>query len=129
LTTFSGLFWFFLALWISSSYGIAGHPFGTIKRSRSREGFDHIFTKLGKKRASADVGFIFIAYNLRRTLILIGKKGFREVYWLLTFCLSVLAQAYRAILMALYRRNPVNPNFCPNPNPKFKKLILVHNWQ
>ena len=96
---------------------------------KPREGFDHIFTKTGKKRASAGVGFIFIAYNLRRILSLMGKKGFREVYAQLILCLSVLIQAYKAILMALYTRDPVNLNFYLNPNPKFKKLILVHNWQ
>ena len=31
--------------------------------------------------------------------------------------------------MALYPTDHVNPNICPNPNPKFKKLNLVHNWQ
>ena len=37
-------------------------------------GFDHIMTKKTKKRASADVGFIFIAYNLRRIMNIIGIK-------------------------------------------------------
>jgi len=39
------------------------HPFGTIKR---QWGFDHIMTKKGIKAASADLGLIAIAYNLRR---------------------------------------------------------------
>jgi transposase len=42
---------------------IVEHPFGTIKR---QWGFSYILTKKGIKRASADVGFMFIAYNLRR---------------------------------------------------------------
>jgi len=42
---------------------IVEHPYGTIKR---QWGFDHITTKRTKQRASADVGFIFIAYNLKR---------------------------------------------------------------
>ena len=42
---------------------IVEHPYGTIKR---QWGFSYILTKKGMKRASADVGFIFIAYNLRR---------------------------------------------------------------
>jgi hypothetical protein len=58
-----------------------------------------------------------------------GKKGFRKVYGQLIFCLSVLIQAYKAILMELHPTDPVNNNSCLNPNPKFKKLILVHNWQ
>lgn len=47
------------------------HPFGTMKR---QWGFDYIMTKKTKARASADVGFIFIAYNLRRIINIIGKK-------------------------------------------------------
>ena len=42
---------------------IVEHPYGTIKR---QWGFSYILTKKGIKRASADVGFMFIAYNLRR---------------------------------------------------------------
>jgi len=42
---------------------IVEHPFGTIKRSW---GFTYIMTKKGKDRASADVGFMFLAYALRR---------------------------------------------------------------
>ncbi len=48
---------------------IVEHPFGTIKRAW---GFDHIMTKNSKKRASSDVGFIFIAYNLKRIINIIG---------------------------------------------------------
>jgi len=48
---------------------IVEHPFGTMKRGW---GFDHIITKKSKKRASADVGFIFIAYNLKRIMNIIG---------------------------------------------------------
>jgi hypothetical protein len=40
----------------------------------------------------------------------------------------ILIQAYKAILMALESTDPENPNCCPNPNPKFIKHILVHNW-
>ena len=47
------------------------HPFGTMKR---QWGFDHIMTKKTKARASADVGFIFIVYNLKRIINIIGKK-------------------------------------------------------
>lgn len=46
------------------------HPFGTIKR---QWGFDHIITKKGKQAASADFGFIALAYNLKR-LIKLGWK-------------------------------------------------------
>ena len=50
---------------------IVEHPYGTIKR---QWGFDYIITKKGLKRASADVGFMFIAYNLRRMMNIIDKN-------------------------------------------------------
>jgi len=49
---------------------IAEHPFGTIKR---QWGFSNILTKRGIDRASSDVGFMFIAYNLRRIISILGK--------------------------------------------------------
>lgn len=42
---------------------IVEHPFGTIKRSW---GFTYIMTKKGINRAKADVGFMFLSYNLCR---------------------------------------------------------------
>lgn len=60
---------------------IVEHPFGTLKR---QWGFSYILTKKGKKRASADVGLMFIAYNLRRIINIIGKN-------LLLNCLGTLA--------------------------------------
>ena len=42
---------------------IVEHPYGTLKR---QWGFSYILTKKGMNRASSDVGFMFIAYNLRR---------------------------------------------------------------
>ena len=48
---------------------IVEHPFGTMKR---QWGFDHIMTKKSIKHATADVGFIFIAYNLKRIINSIG---------------------------------------------------------
>ena len=52
------------------------HPFGTMKR---QWGFDHIMTKKSMKRASADVGFIFIAYNLTRLINIIGINKLIEL--------------------------------------------------
>jgi len=61
---------------------IVEHPYGTIKR---QWGFNHITTKRTKLRASADVGFIFIAYNLTRiwNLLKQGKNSFFNVFLLL----------------------------------------------
>ena len=49
---------------------IVEHPYGTIKR---QWGFSYIITKKGKQRASADVGLMFVAYNIRRIMNILGK--------------------------------------------------------
>lgn len=68
---------------------IVEHPFGTMKRSW---GFDHIMTKKTIKHASADVGLIFVAYNLKRILNIIGIERFKERLALLsTHFLRLLA--------------------------------------
>ncbi|MCL5129780.1 transposase, partial [Algibacter sp. L4_22] len=51
---------------------IVEHPYGTIKRQWS---FDHIITKKTMQRASADVGVMFIAYNLTRIWNIIRKTN------------------------------------------------------
>ena len=68
--------------WVVWSYGwmqgflslrqsIAGHPFGTMKR---QWGFNYILSKKGMASTSADVGFMFIAYNLRRLINILDIK-------------------------------------------------------
>ncbi len=54
---------------------IVEHPYGTIKR---QWGFSYIMTKRSSQRASADVGFMMTAYNLRRIINILGTKRFRE---------------------------------------------------
>ena len=54
---------------------IVEHPYGTIKR---QWGFSYIMTKKGSKRASADVGLMMIAYNLRRIINILGIERLRE---------------------------------------------------
>lgn len=54
---------------------IVEHPYGTIKR---QWGFYYVITKKGLKRATADVGFMFVAYNLRRLMNIIGKNSFTK---------------------------------------------------
>lgn len=55
---------------------IVEHPFGTMKRSW---GFDYILTKKTKKHASADVGFMFIAYNMKRIMNIVGIDQLIEI--------------------------------------------------
>lgn len=54
---------------------IVEHPYGTIKR---QWGFSYILTKKYIQRASADVGFMMIAYNLRRLINILGKDVLKE---------------------------------------------------
>jgi len=56
---------------------IVEHPYGIIKR---QWGFYYIMTKKGKKRASADVGFMFIAYNLRRIINILGVNALQKFF-------------------------------------------------
>jgi len=74
---------------------IVEHPYGTIKR---QWGFYYVITKKGIKRASSDVGFMFIAYNLRRLMNIIDKNTFRKFLKELVFLLNgILAPAMAAI--------------------------------
>lgn len=54
---------------------IVEHPYGTIKR---QWGFNYIITKKFIKRAEADVGLMFTAYNLRRIINIIGITKLKE---------------------------------------------------
>jgi transposase len=54
---------------------IIEHTYGIIKR---QWGFYFISTKKGIKHASADVGFMFTALNLRRLINIIDKKLFKK---------------------------------------------------
>jgi transposase len=67
---------------------IVEHPYGTLKR---QWGFNYILTKKGIKRASSDVGFMFIAYNLRRIANILTPDVLKEyLRILLSSFLSVL---------------------------------------
>ena len=76
---------------------IVEHPYGTIKR---QWGFNYIITKKSIERASADVGFMMTAYNLKRIINIIGKKQLREWLCRLSF---VINRIFRQILT--YRLN------------------------
>ena len=61
---------------------IVEHPYGIIKR---HWGFYYITTKKGIKRASADAGLMFTAFNLRRIMNIIDKKVFKKFLQELAF--------------------------------------------
>ena len=64
---------------------IVEHPYGTIKR---QWGFSYILTKKGINRASADVGLMFIAYNIRRIMNIIGQNELKKYLKELVFLFS-----------------------------------------
>ena len=54
---------------------IVEHPYGTIKR---QWGFSYVTTKQTMHRASADIGLMMVAYNLRRIVNIIGLNNLRQ---------------------------------------------------
>lgn len=73
---------------------IVEHPYGIIKR---QWGFNYITTKKTIKRASADVGFMFTAYNLRRLINIIGKNEFKDYLERYVLSFFVIFETYRNI--------------------------------
>jgi transposase len=71
---------------------IVEHPFGTIKR---QWGFSYILTKQGMNRAGSDVGFIFIAYNIRRIISILGKDQLKEYLRILSSIFSLISAFFR----------------------------------
>ena len=77
---------------------IVEHPYGTIKR---QWGFSYIITKKGMKRASADVGFMFIAYNLRRLMNIIDRSEFKKFLQELAFTFYKILASLGAIIFKI----------------------------
>jgi transposase len=77
---------------------IAEHPFGTIKR---QWGFSYILTKRGMNRASADVGFMFISYNFRRIISILGKDRLMEYLRILISLFLTVSAIFRRKIRGL----------------------------
>ena len=77
---------------------IVEHPYGTIKR---QWGYYYVITKKGMKRASADVGFMFIAYNLRRLMNIIDKNVFKKFLQELAFLFLRKKALVKAIILKM----------------------------
>jgi transposase len=73
---------------------IVEHPFGIIKRQWD---FYYIMTKKTMNHASADVGLIFTAYNLRRIMNLVDQNLLKEFLKELRFDFLVLISHFKAI--------------------------------
>ena len=80
------------------------HPYGTIKR---QWGFDHVMTKRYLERASADIGLIFTAYNLRRLMTIFSPSKLRELFKALKGLKQAGFTSFRT-LWAMWRKRKAN---------------------
>ena len=71
---------------------IVEHPYGTVKRQWE---FSYVLTKKGIKRASADIGFMFIAYNIRRIINILGRDELRKYLEVLVLLLLNQIRQYK----------------------------------
>ncbi|MDO9256595.1 MAG: IS1182 family transposase [Bacteroidales bacterium] len=107
---------------------IVEHPYGTIKR---QWGFSYIMTKKTMKRASADVGLIFVVYNLRRIMNIVGHEKLKEYLKALIFVFCSIIAYFKAITRSnffwvrklLLRNALLISNLLLNFNPVFSPEI------
>ncbi|WP_236454179.1 MULTISPECIES: IS1182 family transposase [Flavobacterium] len=93
---------------------IVEHPYGVIKRQWD---FYYIMTKKTIKHASADVGLIFTAYNLRRIFNLIDTNMLKQYLKVLYLLFSTIKSFFKALL--------ANFNFCNHEILHPKKFFCV----
>jgi hypothetical protein len=103
---------------------IVEHPYGTLKR---QWGFSYILTKKSMERASADVGFMFIAYNIRRIMNIIGIKAMREYLQEVVVLLLVFWTQINLKLAQFRSCNFKTPNNKTIFNRSFNRLYLTQN--
>ncbi len=75
---------------------IVEHPYGTIKR---QWGFSYILTKKGIGRASSDVGFMLIAYNLKRIGNILTRDVLKEYLRILVSMFLTVFELLRGKLL------------------------------
>ena len=92
---------------------IVEHPFGVIKRQWD---FYYIMTKKTIKRASADVGLIFVCYNLRRIMNLVDKNLLKAYLKGIRLIFSTPIGQYKA---------PNQTIFIPHPNHHFFQPLSI----
>ena len=82
---------------------IVEHPYGIIKRQWD---FYYIMTKKTIKHASADVGLIFTAFNLRRISNLIEPNIIKKYLRILRLTFLSYSGAFKALLRQLFFNSP-----------------------
>jgi hypothetical protein len=107
---------------------IVEHPYGIIKR---QWGYSYIMTKKSIKRASADVELIFVVYNLRRIMNILGQDKLKAYLKTLSFVFRSIMASNKAIFqsrffnpqkLVLYCTTHIS-NHLPNFNRKFSLKI------
>ncbi|MEO7482298.1 MAG: IS1182 family transposase [Ferruginibacter sp.] len=102
---------------------IVEHPYGIIKR---QWGFYYITTKKGIKRASADVGLMFVAYNLRRLMNIIDKNAFQKFLKELVCLFSQKTSLLNAFKSVLGPLNIINQFLELIYKPANSRLKLIY---
>lgn len=90
---------------------IVEHPFGVIKRQWD---FYYVMTKKTMKHATADVGLIFTAYNLRRIFNLLDQNLLKRFLQELAFTFTLLSTHFEAIYKDFIFQNQTNSTFRNN---------------
>jgi len=78
---------------------IVEHPYGIIKR---QWGYSYIMTKRSMKHATADVGLIFVAYNLRRIMNILGQDKLKAYLKALSFVFYSRMTHFKALSLSNY---------------------------
>ncbi|MBA4140160.1 MAG: IS1182 family transposase [Segetibacter sp.] len=97
---------------------IVEHPYGVIKR---QWGFYYVTTKKGIKHASADVGFMFTAYNLRRLMNIINKTLFKK------FLKELVSVFFKLLVAPKAIRFKISTSFFSLPFSKTKLHLLLNS--
>ena len=100
---------------------IVEHPYGTIKR---QWGFNYILTKKTKLRAEADVGLMFVAYNIRRIMNILGKDELKKYLEVLIFVFLVIYCQIRAKLSQFKASMFFNKLFVSFYQARLNRLIF-----
>lgn len=80
---------------------IVEHPFGIIKRQWD---FYYIMTKKSMKHASADVGLIFTAFNLRRIFNILDKNELKKYLKELDFIFLILRGYFKTFTRLIFMK-------------------------
>ena len=103
---------------------IVEHPYGVIKRQWD---FYYIMTKKTIKHASADVGLIFTAYNLRRIFNLIDQNLLKQYLKILALYLRALKDVFNAFYNSFFEKLNQISFFKKTNNCSLNHLYLLSN--